>query len=52
MKKNYTNYHAWRANKGNFSLVCEEVNSVLVSIDTWLINSGATTHIFVSMHGC
>jgi gag-polypeptide of LTR copia-type len=34
MKKNFTNYHAWRAKKGKFSLVCEEVNSVSVSIDT------------------
>jgi gag-polypeptide of LTR copia-type len=34
MKKNYTNYHAWRAKKGNFSLICEEVNSVSVLIDT------------------
>jgi gag-polypeptide of LTR copia-type len=31
---------------------CEEVNSVSVSIDTWWIDSGATTHIFVSMQGC
>jgi hypothetical protein len=30
MKKNYTNYHAWCAKKGNFSLVCAEVNSVSV----------------------
>jgi hypothetical protein len=52
MKKNYTNYHAWRAKRGNFSLVCEEVNSISVSIDTWWIDSGATTHISMSMHGC
>jgi hypothetical protein len=52
MKKNCTNYHAWRAKKGNFSLICEEVNSVSVSIDTWWIDSGATTHISVSMQGC
>jgi hypothetical protein len=49
MKKNCTNYHAWRAKKGIFSLVYEEVNSVSVSIDTWWIDSGATTHISVSM---
>jgi hypothetical protein len=35
-----------------FSLVCEEVNSVSVSIDTWWIDSGAITHISVSMQGC
>jgi Zinc knuckle len=52
MKKICTNYHAWRAKKGNFSFVCEEVNSVSVSIDTWWIDSGATTHIYVSMQGC
>jgi GAG-pre-integrase domain len=37
--------------RGNFSLICEEVNSVSVSIDTWWIYSGATTHISVSMQG-
>jgi hypothetical protein len=52
MKKKYINYHAWRAKKGNFSLICEEVNSVSVLIDTWLIDSGATTHISMSMQGC
>jgi GAG-pre-integrase domain len=52
MKKNYTNYHTWCAKKGNFSLVCEEVNSVSVLIDTWWIDSAATTHISVSMQGC
>jgi hypothetical protein len=52
MKKYYTNYHTWRAKKGNFSLICKEVNSVSISIDTWWIDSGATTHISVSMQGC
>jgi hypothetical protein len=52
MKKNCTNYHAWRVKKGNFSIVCEEVNSVSVSIDTWWIDSGVITHISVSMQGC
>jgi hypothetical protein len=49
MKKNYINYHAWRVKKGNFSLVCEEINSVSVLIDTQWINLGATTHIYVSI---
>jgi hypothetical protein len=49
MKKNYTNYHAWRAKKDNFSLIYEEVNSVSVSINTLWIDSGATTHISMSM---
>jgi GAG-pre-integrase domain len=35
-----------------FSLICKEVNSVSVSIDTWWIDLGATTHISVSMQGC
>jgi hypothetical protein len=52
MKKNCINYHAWRAKKDNFSFVCEEVNSVSISIDTWWIDSCATTHISVSMQGC
>jgi hypothetical protein len=52
MKKNYTNYHEWRAKKSKFSPVCEEINSVSISIDTWWIDSGATTHISVSMQGC
>jgi hypothetical protein len=52
MKKNYTNYHTWRAKKGIFSLVCEKNNSVSVSIDTRWIDSGATTHISASMQDC
>jgi hypothetical protein len=47
-----TNYHAWRAKKDNFSLVYEEINSVSVSIDTLWIDSGAITHISMSMQGC
>jgi hypothetical protein len=35
-----------------FSLICEEINSVSVSLDTWWIDSGAATHISVSMQGC
>jgi hypothetical protein len=35
-----------------FSLICEKNNSISVSIDTWYIDSGATTHISVSMQGC
>jgi gag-polypeptide of LTR copia-type len=50
MKKNYTNYHAWRAKKGHFSLICEEVNSVSISIDTWWIDSGATRNGHYQFH--
>jgi hypothetical protein len=58
MKKQCTNYQAWVAKKEkekrgtHSSFVCSEVNIVLVPIDTWWINSGATTHVSVSMQGC
>jgi len=52
-KKHCTNYHAWRAKKGMLlSLVCSEVNITSVPRHTWWIDSGATTHISVSMQGC
>lgn len=34
------------------SLVCSEVNLASVPRHTWWIDSGATTHISVSMQGC
>jgi hypothetical protein len=34
------------------SFICLEVNTVSVSINTWWITFGATTHVFVSMQGC
>ena len=52
-KKQCTNYHAWRAKKGMLlGLVCSEVNLASVPSHTWWIDSGATTHISVSMQGC
>ena len=52
-KKQCTNYHAWREKKGTLlNLVCSEVNLTTVPKHTWWINSGATTHISVSMQGC
>ena len=52
-KKQCTNYHAWRAKKGTLlNLVCFEVNLTSVPKHTWWIDSGATTHISVSMQGC
>ena len=52
-KKQCTNYHAWRAKKGTLlNLVCSEVNLTSVPKHTWWIDSGATTHISVSMQGC
>ena len=52
-KKQCTNYHAWHAKKGTLlNLVCSEVNLTSVPKHTWWIDSGATTHINVSMQGC
>ena len=52
-KKQCTNYHAWRAKKGTLlNLVCFEVNLTSVPKHTCWIDSGATTHISVSMQGC
>ena len=52
-KKQCTNYHVWRAKKGTLlNLVCSEVNLTSIPKHTWWIDSGATTHISVSMHGC
>ena len=53
MKKDYTNYHAWRVKKGTLlALVCLEVNLAFVPKNTWWLDFGATTHISVSMQGC
>jgi hypothetical protein len=53
VKKQCPGYHAWRAKKGMFhSFVCSEVNLSSVPRHTWWIDSGATTHISVSMQGC
>ena len=39
--------------KGKFlTLVCYEVNLAFVSKDTWWVDSGATTHISMTMQGC
>ena len=52
-KKQCTNYHAWCAKKGTLlNLVCSKVNLTSVPKHTWWIDSGATTHISVSMQGC
>ena len=52
-KKQCSNYHAWRAKNGTLlNLVCSEVNLTSVPKHTWWIDSGATTHISVSMQGC
>ena len=46
-------YVAWPVKKGNtFVLICSKVNLASVPKDTWWVDSGATTHISVSMLGC
>ena len=53
MKKDCTKYHAQRAKKVTLlALVCLEVNLAYVLRNTWWIDSDATTHISISMHGC
>lgn len=53
LKPDCPKYHAWRVKKGIIrALVCSEVNLVSVPRNTWWIDSGATTHISVSMQGC
>lgn len=53
MKKACAKYLAWRAAKGmTLVLVCSEVNLVYIPKVTWWVDSGATTHISMSMQGC
>ena len=53
MKKECPKYANWRVKKGMLlNLVCSEVNLASVPKHTWWIDSGATTHISVSMQGC
>ena len=50
MKKECPKYVAWRVKKGKFlTLVCSEVNLAFVPKDTWWVDSGATTHISMTM---
>ena len=53
MKKECPKYAAWRVKKGKFlTLVCFEVNLAFVPKDTWQVDSGAITHISMTMQGC
>ncbi|RVW13280.1 hypothetical protein CK203_103414 [Vitis vinifera] len=53
MKKTCTKYAAWREKKGTLlNFVCSEINLAIVPTDTWWIDTGATTHISVTMQGC
>ncbi|GAB2270434.1 hypothetical protein Dimus_038845 [Dionaea muscipula] len=52
MKKECPKYAVWRQKKGMLlTLVCSEVNLASVPIDSWWVDSGATTHICMSMRG-
>ena len=53
MKKNCLKYAKWLVKKGTLlNFVSSEVNLAIVPNDTWWIDSGATTHISVTMQGC
>jgi len=53
MKRHCPKYTDWRVKKGLLlTLVCYEVNLAFVPKDTWWVDSGATTHISISMQGC
>ena len=52
LKKECVKYKAWRVKKGKLLIyVCSEVNLTSVPKDTWWVDSGATTHVSVSMQG-
>ena len=52
MKKKCSKYTAWHVKKGKYRpLVYSEVNLAFVPKDTWWVDSGATTHISVSIQG-
>ncbi|GAB2278784.1 hypothetical protein Dimus_039306 [Dionaea muscipula] len=53
MKKECSKFAIWQQKKGMLlTMVCSEVNLASVPIDTWWVDSGATTHISMSMQGC
>ena len=52
-KKECPKFVAWRIKKDTLlTLVCSEVNLTYVPSHTWWVDSGATTHVSVSLHGC
>ncbi|KAA0047806.1 Retrovirus-related Pol polyprotein from transposon TNT 1-94 [Cucumis melo var. makuwa] len=53
LKKYCPKYAKWRVKKGKLlTFVCSQVNLAFVPTDTWWIDSGATTHISISLQGC
>ena len=52
-KKECPKYVAWRIKKGTLlTLVCSEVNLTSVPSHTWWVDSGATTHVSISLQSC
>ena len=53
LKKDCAKRVEWFKKKGTFlSLVCSEINLASVPRYTWWVDSGATTHVSVSLQGC
>ncbi|KAK4483887.1 hypothetical protein RD792_011096 [Penstemon davidsonii] len=53
LKKDCSKYAGWRVKKGKLlNFVCSEVNLSMVPSDTWWIDTGATTHISVTLQDC
>ena len=49
-KKECPKYVAWRIKKGTLlTLVCSEVNLTSIPSHTWWVDSGATTHVSISL---
>lgn len=53
MKNDCSKFAAWKVKKGKFlTFVCSEINLVSAPMDSWWVDSGATTHISMSLQGC
>ena len=53
IKKTCTKYATWREKKGTLlNFAGSKINLAIVPTDTWWIDTGATTHISVTMQGC
>ena len=53
VKKNCLKYAKWLAKRDKLlNFVCSEVNLALAPNRTWWIDTGATTHIRMTMQGC
>ena len=53
VEKDCSKYEKWLVKKGKLlKFVCYEVNLALIPNHTWWTNTGATTHISMTMQGC